>query len=237
MRKYFLCFLVIALLWGCKNKPEEPPTVAETPPAEVKTETAQAVPQEAGTVPNHPPHIKTLIVVPKYPKLGESVRAEALAEDQDGDTVSLTYKWSRNGEALSEKSDTLVLKDGIYKRGDTITLDVVPDDGRDRGKPAFAKITLGNSPPEVISSAVPANIANRSYTYQVKAADPDGDPLTYALKTAPSGMTIDPSTGLIQWNIPPGFQGNAQLTVSVTDGRGGEAVQTLAIEIKPGQQK
>ncbi|MBM4141828.1 MAG: hypothetical protein FJ242_10195 [Nitrospira sp.] len=45
-------------------------------------------------------------------------------------------------------------------------------------------------------------------------------------------MTIDPSTGLITWNVPPEFTGKALITVSVKDGHGGEAVQSFTLEIR-----
>ncbi len=71
------------------------------------------------------------------------------------------------------------------------------------------------------------------YAFQVKATDPDGDSLTYSIKTPPAGMTIDPSTGLVKWDVPPEFKGRASVSVSVTDGHGGEAIQSLTIEITP----
>lgn len=67
----------------------------------------------------------------------------------------------------------------------------------------------------------------------LKATDPDGDPLTYSLKSAPPGVTINPTTGLIQWNVPPDFKGMAPITVSVTDGHGGEVMQSFTVEIIP----
>jgi hypothetical protein len=36
-----------------------------------------------------------------------------------------------------------------------------------------------------------------NYEYPVKAIDPDNDPLTYSLTTAPAGLTIDPRSGVI----------------------------------------
>jgi hypothetical protein len=67
----------------------------------------------------------------------------------------------------------------------------------------------------------------------LKATDPDGDTLTYALKSAPAGMTINPSTGLIKWNVLPEFIGKAPITVSVKDGHGGEVMQSFTIDITP----
>ena len=46
-------------------------------------------------------------------------------------------------------------------------------------------------------------------------------------------MTIDPSSGLIKWNVPPEFLGKVSFAVSVKDGRNGEALQSFNLEIKP----
>ena len=43
-----------------------------------------------------------------------------------------------------------------------------------------------------------AGLNNQKFTYQVKATDPENDTLFYSLKTAPSGMTIEKTTGLIK---------------------------------------
>src|SRR5262249_105319 len=50
----------------------------------------------------------------------------------------------------------------------------------------------------LVLGSIPVTI-NEKYLYKVKAIDPDGDALTYSLTTAPAGMAIDPSTGLISW--------------------------------------
>ncbi len=63
------------------------------------------------------------------------------------------------------------------------------------------------------------------YSYQVNAADPDNDTLTFSLMNEPEGMTIDPGTGLIEWT-PTGTQsGWYTATIKVEDGRCGEATQ------------
>ncbi len=68
------------------------------------------------------------------------------------------------------------------------------------------------------------------YSYALIAVDPDGDPLTYSLTTAPSGMAID-ADGVITWS-PAGSQlGANAVSVKVTDGRGGEAVQQFTVDV------
>ena len=75
-----------------------------------------------------------------------------------------------------------------------------------------------------------------NYEGQIIASDPDGDTLVYSLKSAPSGMTIDGSTGLIKWNVPTDFKGKAPFKVVVSDGHGGEISQDSFIQVHP-QQK
>ncbi|GAB4406303.1 MAG: hypothetical protein OHK0032_01200 [Thermodesulfovibrionales bacterium] len=39
------------------------------------------------------------------------------------------------------------------------------------------------------------------------------------------------STGLIKWKVPSDFKGKATVTVSVTDGHGGEALYNFEVTI------
>jgi RHS repeat-associated protein len=62
----------------------------------------------------------------------------------------------------------------------------------------------------------------RAYQYQVLATDPDGgDTLTYELISAPSGMSIDSTTGLVTWKSPNA--GTYKVVVGANDGNLGAA--------------
>jgi hypothetical protein len=69
------------------------------------------------------------------------------------------------------------------------------------------------------------------YTYNVVASDPDGDPLTYALVTAPAGMKIDPGSGVITWSPTVKDIGTTTVDVQVSDGRGGTDDQSYTLTI------
>ncbi len=56
------------------------------------------------------------------------------------------------------------------------------------------------------------------YTYDVNVTDSDGDTLTYSLTTNPSGMTINSTTGVINWTPNSGQIGDNNVTVEVSDG-------------------
>ncbi|HEY5871337.1 MAG TPA: putative Ig domain-containing protein [Candidatus Tectomicrobia bacterium] len=74
-----------------------------------------------------------------------------------------------------------------------------------------------NHPPTSISTPVMAATGGQPYSYDVDATDPDpGDTLTFSLPTAPTGMTINATTGLIQWTPTPGQLGAQAVTVQVS---------------------
>ena len=76
-------------------------------------------------------------------------------------------------------------------------------------------ITPTNQAPVITSTPITTATIGLLFTYNVDATDPDEDTLTYALTTSPVGMTINSSTGLINWT--PTTSGNYNVTVEVSD--------------------
>jgi RHS repeat-associated protein len=87
-----------------------------------------------------------------------------------------------------------------------------------------------NQPPVIKSTPITTVTAGASYEYDVMAVDPDGDPLTYTLTTAPAGMTID-SLGRITWSPQISDIGNQPVDVSVSDGRGSNDSQQFTVVV------
>jgi RHS repeat-associated protein len=56
-----------------------------------------------------------------------------------------------------------------------------------------------NQNPIITSTPRLEAVIGQPYEYPVQAKDPNGDPLTFGLNKAPTGMTIDPKTGLISY--------------------------------------
>ena len=103
----------------------------------------------------------------------------------------------------------------------------------------------------IITSIPVTTVPNdHQYTYDVNAVDPDNDITTYNLTQAPANMTIDPSTGLINWVAHgtlvtgPPANGSTQnvrirqlyytpvpVTVQATDSHGGFRLQSWIITI------
>jgi hypothetical protein len=182
---------------------------------------------EEGPSANHPPTVDKAKLQLESANNKDIIRVIASGTDKDNDAVTLGYEWSRNGEPAGS-GDAMT----EFKRGDKLSVKITPFDGKDYGSPKILSMGISNCPPK-INEYKEIKFDGNSYVGQVKAADPDGDPLTYSLKSAPPGMTVDPATGLVKWNVPPDFIGKALFTVSVADGHGGEATQDLSFEIRP----
>ena len=88
------------------------------------------------------------------------------------------------------------------------------------------------SPPEILSQPVVFATVGFPYAYPVLAFDPDvGDVLTYALSSAPAGMSIDGATGLISWTPANGDTGNHSVGVTVTDSQGQADFQSYTLSV------
>ena len=72
-------------------------------------------------------------------------------------------------------------------------------------------------PPTITSTPIAVATVDVLYNYNVVATDPnEEDTLTYTLTTSPTGMTINSTTGVINWT--PSTEGDYDVTVEVSDG-------------------
>jgi hypothetical protein len=179
---------------------------------------------------NHPPTIDKARLQLEWLNNRDIIKVVADGTDKDNDAVTFEYEWFRNSEPAGN-GDTL----SEFRRGDKIVAKVTPFDGKDYGTPKSLSLEIKNSTPR-ITGYKEIKFDGNNYTGQIIASDPDGDTLVYSLKAAPSGMTVDPSKGLIKWNVPPNFSGEAHFEVSVSDGHGGEVSQDLVMKVEPGQK-
>ena len=85
----------------------------------------------------------------------------------------------------------------------------------------------GGTAPTITSSALLTAVVGQLYSYDVEAT---GTPTpTYALTTSPSGMTINSTSGLIQWT--PSSIGSYDVTVAVSNNISPDATQSFTINV------
>ena len=182
------------------------------------------------TVPNTAPIISNLSVDLDHDVQGRRLLAKVDVADPDHDSITLTYRWRKNEKLLKEGEDNaLDLADLTAK--DTVNVEVTASDGTPHGSTtASERFTLTNSSPSIVSSPMASPRGDR-YEYLVRATDPDGDPLTYALEVSPPGMTIEAETGQIHWMISPEMTGSQRVRVVARDPQGGFATQDFDLSL------
>ena len=182
---------------------------------------------------NSTPIIQEVQIEPKVAYVTDNLKASVKSSDPDGDFIYYTYQWKKNGIAMPEERGDVLERDR-FKKGDSITVTVIPDDRESLGLPKKSKtLTILNSPPIIVSSP-PTSTEGMKYLYQVKANDPDNDPVHFTLKAGPKGMEIDKNTGLIQWEIRKEDKGTHSFEIEVSDDEGAKSIQqyTLNIDFK-----
>jgi translation initiation factor IF-1 len=186
---------------------------------------------EPVVIKNAPPIIKTAQLIPESTKEGNVLRVKVEAEDPDGDEVLLEYEWIVNGERIDNPSNTLKMR---LKRGDKVTVTVIPSDGDDKGYSVGRTITIANTPP-FVQKNVPIKLSNDTLTGQIIASDPDGDTLTFILRKCPDGLKID-KDGKFYWKLSEKTEGVFPVEVSVSDGHGGETLFKFELTVKSAKQ-
>jgi RHS repeat-associated protein len=75
------------------------------------------------------------------------------------------------------------------------------------------------------------SLAQATYTYDVEAVDPDGDAITYSLTSAPLGMTINSTTGLITYPVTSLDVGDHPVAIRAQDVHGAFDTQSYTLTI------
>ena len=181
------------------------------------------------TIGNPPPQL-SLTLTPPQPNSSVDLVAVPNVYEPDGDLVTLTYEWKRNGTVIPNRT-TATLPASVTTSGDAISVRVTASDGTSTVE-ATASVTILDSPPRVSLSSVPTSVAHGSpITFTASVSDPDGDPVDaydFELAYGPAGMTVDPATGIVSWT-PSGPMFDRAMNVSF-----GIAVDSPSVELGTG---
>ena len=173
---------------------------------------------------NDPPVITTTDVVTATEDSLYSVKYNF----SDVDHVQQTFTWTfititvLNASWLKFNATTGMLE-GTPTNNDvgTLRVNLTISDGRG-GKDSHVfdpRVLNINDAPVFTSTANTTALVGKAYSYQARATDVDkGDVLEYSLGTAPDGMSVDKSTGLVNWTPTKAQGGTQKVVVKVTDG-------------------
>jgi hypothetical protein len=180
--------------------------------------------QASVSIGNSPPRVVDISSSPAEIFAGTDITVSPVVEDADGDSVDFTYQWLVNDE-IDPVLTEATLPGDKFTKGDTIQVLIVPNDFYDDG-PTYESYAqkIPNAAPS-ITSLPPQGITSLDYRYQVVVSDPDDTQFTYRLDEAPEGMTIDATSGLIQWSLVEAAPGDHTIAIIVTDPDGAEVSQ------------
>jgi len=177
---------------------------------------------------NSPPIISSVHPEKTWVEPSGRCQIECVATDPDGD--ELTYQWSATGGNIAGIGSIINWiapnSRGIY------TITVVVTDGRGgEAKMDLTTIVLINHAPIIESLTAEQRGCDLTESTPIEciAFDPDGDELTYQWSTTGGELTGEGSS--VIWTAPEVYD-TYYVTVTVTDGRGGETSDQLSIRVR-----
>jgi plastocyanin len=142
------------------NVPEVPNDIIRVEVTATDVNSESSVASESVTIGNRLPSATVSITCSGAggcpPRTDDVLTANATKSDPDGDPVSLSIDWFI-GQTKVGTGDTLNLA-SVGKKGDTVRVEVTPNDGFDNGPAANDSVTVQNTPPRIGSiSLTPQN--------------------------------------------------------------------------------
>jgi hypothetical protein len=175
---------------------------------------------------NHPPEI-ILTACAEWVVPSASCTIECVASDPDGDNLS--YEWLASGGDISGEGSSVT-----WSAPDVLgTYNIIILVKDDLGSEATTMVTIDvvvNHPPAINSLVAQYPKLKPASTTAITctAQDPDGDELSYAWTASRGGISAEGSVAI--W-VAPNCDGSYNITVVVRDGRGGEAEQSVQVEV------
>ena len=92
-------------------------------------------------------------------------------------------------------------------------------------------VVIDTTSPSFSSTAPTTGKAGVAYEYNAQSLDEGTTGVSYALSGAPTGMTIEPTTGAISWTPTSAQTGTQTFTVQLTDSAGNLAQQNVSVTV------
>ncbi|MHC4439519.1 MAG: cadherin-like domain-containing protein [Planctomycetota bacterium] len=164
------------------------------------------------------------------------VTIDVLKNDTDPDNdrlIVVKASQGRHGTVTINTNSTLTYAPSRnFSGNDSFTYTL--SDSKDGTDTATVNVTVSavNDAPSITSKPVKTARVWAPYTYNVIAKDPDpGDKLICLLDKKPDGMTVNQTTGLIEWTPTRSQAGTHEVTVRVADNYKTRAMDTQSFTI------
>ncbi|MCB9778815.1 MAG: hypothetical protein H6742_09650 [Alphaproteobacteria bacterium] len=163
---------------------------------------------------------------------GLSVYVITPATDPDGDILTYSYAWLKDGAATSYTSETVPASATL--RGEEWTVRVTASDSYGSGPAGSDSVEIGNAAPSITGVAISPTSPVEGSTLTCTpsgAADNDGDTVTYVYAWSVDGSTISPTSATLTGTY---FSKGQDVTCTATPYDGidyGTAMTSAAVSI------
>ncbi len=140
---------------------------------------------------------------------------------------------TNNGQAVIVIDDELGVGLALGEQSEVIEM-IFSNPRRDRFSISPSLLTALNNNPYFASSPQVFVNNGATYSYNATALDDDDDMLSYSLRLAPIGMTVNSESGNVSWAPGSGQSGTHQVALEVADGKGGLAEQAFQVSVTTG---
>ena len=176
---------------------------------------------------NQPPVISSLTAAQMQIYPNGNTEIQCVASDADGDRID--FKWACTGGSFTGAGPTVTWK--APEHYGTFDISVTVEDGKGGMAQASVTLTVGANQPPLISSLTgdPSGVLyGGTATITCIASDPDGDVVSYSWSA--SEGTISGVGEKITWKAP-NKGGDFNITVLVSDGKGGETTGNVMLVV------
>jgi len=194
-----LCLVLPLLFIGC-NSSSAPDNGSSFP--------SNASPQRLAT-------IRLATITPDPITLNGTVKVMIETDDDHSDTARFQYQWMVNGTPLRDQTGP-TLTPSMLKRGDRVTVDLVPTNGVVQGTRYQAgPVEVGNSPPVVVHLSIERPVDPHAPVFvKMEAVDADQDEVQLDFRWWHNNKVV--KQGPEQTLDTTGFQTKDTLEVEVT---------------------
>ncbi len=157
-----------------------------------------------------------------------------IAEDPEDDPLTYRLLAAPAGMTIAEATGEITWTPAAEQTGQQDVVIEVRDGVGGAATQAFAvRVSDGvpNLPPSITSTAPRFAAIGETYSHTVAAVDPEGTAITYSLSRSPDGMSVDASTGLIEWTPTAGQAGQFVVTLVATDAGGATGVESFRLDV------
>jgi hypothetical protein len=166
--------------------------------------------------------------------LDSPVSVQIEAQDPEREAVSFRYQWYADDTALAGQTGP-TLPPGLLRRGQMVSVEIVPADGSQAGKAyRTAAALVGNTPPRIFGVTLsPQTIAvDEQVEAVVEASDPDHDRIDLSYRWFKNDVVI--KEGDEPFLMTTGFMPQDQIAVEVTahdPSAAGNSLRSIAVTV------